>query len=215
MPILTGSLQEIRALTGVNHATLRSQRLRGTAVAAFGMIQPLLDSRWLLVDGLAMLIRDNLARSGMPMHGAVMTTRAFWPEWTEALAHVEHRGQAWLFTVAEISDGKWWCARGPATGLPKLIQRMRLEDVPRRLYNVNIPKILLDMQTRAQKAGLDLSGGSVSLPPDHKLLLEWMEEFRRNRKAAQEKFDPLHMKEPPPPSARYRKAIEAAAWAIH
>jgi hypothetical protein len=214
MPILTASFQEIRALTGVNHATLRSQRLRGTAVAAFGTTQPLLDTRWLLIDGLAMLIRDNLARSGMPMNGAVMTTRAFWPEWTEALARVEHRGQAWLFTVAEVSEGKWWCARGPAKGLPKLIQGMRLEDVPRRLYNVNIPKILLDMQARAQKAGLDLSGGSVSLPPDDKLLLEWMEEFRRHRKAAQEEFDPLHMTEPSPPRARYRKAIEDASCAI-
>src|SRR5438034_11783319 len=67
-------------------------------------------SRWLLIDGVAMLIRDDLVRSGMSMRGAAMMTRAFWPEWTIALARIEHRDEPWLFTAAELSDGKWWCA---------------------------------------------------------------------------------------------------------
>jgi hypothetical protein len=67
MPLLTAGLQEILVLTGTSHTTLRSQRRRGTAVAAFGTSEPLLDTRWLLIDGLAMLIRDDLTRSGMAM----------------------------------------------------------------------------------------------------------------------------------------------------
>lgn len=209
MPLLTAGLQEILVLTGTSHTTLRSQRRRGTAVAAFGTSEPLLDTRWLLIDGLAMLIRDDLARSGMSMQGATMMTRAFWPEWTMALAHIEHRDEPWLFTTAELSDGKWWCASGLAKQLPEFIEGMPLEKVPRRLFNVNIPQIMLDMEARAEKIGLDLSRGSFSLPPDHELVVSWMEEFRQWRRKSQEHFDPLHMKEPRPPSAKQRKAIEA------
>jgi hypothetical protein len=97
MPLLTAGLQEMPVLTATSHTTLRSQRHRGTAVAAFGTTQPLLDKRWLLIDGVAMLVRDDLVRSGMFMQGAAMTTRAFWPEWTIALAHIEHRDEPWLF----------------------------------------------------------------------------------------------------------------------
>jgi hypothetical protein len=137
MPLLTAGLQEILVLTGTSHTTLRSQRRRGTAVAAFGASQPLLDTRWLLIDGLAMLIRDDLARSGMSMEGATMMTRAFWPEWTMALAHIEHRDEPWLFTTVELSDGKWWCASGLAKQLPEFIEGMPPEKVPRRLYLLN------------------------------------------------------------------------------
>jgi len=148
-----------------------------------------------------MLIRDDLARSGMSMQGATMMTRAFWPEWTMALAHIEHRDEPWLFTTAELSDGKWWCASGLAKQLPEFIEGMPLEKVPRRPFN--------DMEARAEKIGLDLSRGSFSLPPDHELVVSWMEEFRQWRRKSQEHFDPLHMKEPRPPSAKQRKAIEA------
>jgi hypothetical protein len=40
-----------------------------------------------------------------------------------------------------------------------------------------------------------------------------MEEFRQWRRKSQEHFDPLHMKEPRPPSAKQRKAIEAMTCA--
>src|SRR5262249_36994209 len=62
MAMLTAGLQEMLVLTDTSHTTLRSQRHRGTAVAAFGTTQPLLDTRWLLIDGAAMLIRDDLLR---------------------------------------------------------------------------------------------------------------------------------------------------------
>jgi hypothetical protein len=104
MPLLTAGLQEILVLTGTSHTTLRSQRRRGTAVAAFGTSEPLLDTRWLLIDGLAMLIRDDLARSGMSMQGATMMTRAFWPEWTMALAHIEHRSRVLRARNSESQD---------------------------------------------------------------------------------------------------------------
>ena len=216
MPMLTAGLQEMLVLTATSHTTLRSQRHRGTAVAAFGTTQPLLDTRWLLIDGAAMLIRDDLVRSGMFMQGAAVTTRAFWPEWTVALAHIEHRDEPWLFTAAELSDGKWWCASGLAKQLPEFVEGMPTEKVPRRLFNVNIPQIMLDMEARAEKIGLDLSRGSFSLPPDHELLVSWMEEFRQWRRKSQEHFDPLHMKEPRPPTAKQRKAIEAVSCdALH
>jgi len=50
---------------------------------------------------------------------------------------------------------------------------MPTEKVPRRLFNVNIPQIMLDMEARAEKIGLDLSRGSFSLPPDHEILVSW------------------------------------------
>jgi hypothetical protein len=53
-----------------------------------------------------------------------------------------------------------------------------------------------DMRSRADKAGFDLSGGSFFLPPDHELYLQWTNEFRERRDAAQKQFDPLHMKPP-------------------
>jgi hypothetical protein len=43
-----------------------------------------------------------------------------------------------------------------------------------------------------------------------------MEEFRQWRRKSQENFDPFHMKEPRPPSAKHRKAIEAlSSDALH
>src|SRR5262249_61446345 len=100
MPMLTAGLQEMLVLTATSHTTLRSQRHRGTAVAAFGTTQPLLDTRWLLIDGAAMLIRDDLVRSGMFMQGAAVTARAFWRAWTLALAPIQHRDRALRFTGA-------------------------------------------------------------------------------------------------------------------
>src|SRR5262249_30351598 len=154
---------------------------------------------------LAMLIRDDLARSGMSMQGATMMTRAFWPEWTMALAHIEHRDQPWLFTTAEPSDGKWWCASGLAKQLPDVIEELQTEKVPRRLFHENMPQLWMLMEARSEIIGLELSRGSLSLPPDHELVVSWMEEFRQWRRESQGHFDPLQMKEPRPPSAKQRK----------
>jgi len=63
-----------------------------------------------------------------------------------------------------------------------------------------------------EKIGVDLSRGSFSLPPDHELVVSWMEEFRQWRRKSQEHFDPLHMKEPRPPNAKQRKAIEIMSY---
>jgi hypothetical protein len=63
-----------------------------------------------------------------------------------ALAHIEHRDEPWLFTTVELSDGKWWCASGLAKQLPEFIEGMPPEKVPRRLFNVNIPQIMLDIR---------------------------------------------------------------------
>ena len=74
---------------------------------------------------------------------------------------------------------------------------------------------MLDMKKRAAKAGFDLSGGSFFLPPDHELYLQWTDQFRERREAAQAQFDPLHMKPPRPLSAPQRRTVETASCRIN
>ena len=47
-------------LTGENAATLRNDRRHGQTVAAFGTAEPSNNNKWLLVDCVAMAIRDEL-----------------------------------------------------------------------------------------------------------------------------------------------------------
>lgn len=74
-----------------------------------------------------------------------------------AFAKIEHAGEPWLCTVAEISADKWWCASIRAKELPVG------QAVPCRLVNIRISRILVGMQERAEEAGLDLSGDSFVL----------------------------------------------------
>jgi hypothetical protein len=215
MPILTARLNELLVMTGINAATLRSDRLRKTSVAAFGVDHPVLEERCLLIDGVAMLVRDDLSRdasrAGMPRRGAAMVVRGFFDKWIEAVARIEHRGEDVLFVVAEQAEGIWWCGTGLAAQLPDFIRNQP----PRRLFCVNIAAILLAMRSRAEKAGYDLTGGSFFLPPDHELYLQWVKEFRERREVAQQQFDPLHMKPPRSLSVPQRRTIETASCRIN
>jgi hypothetical protein len=212
MPILTAQLGELLPICALNGATLRSDRLRKASVAAFGAEHPVLEERCLLIDGVAMLVRDDLNRSGMVRRGAAMVARAFFDRWIEAVSRIEHRGEAVLFAVAEQTENVWWCASGLADQLPKfLANRPPL----RRLFVVNIAEIMLNIRARAEQAGFDLSGGSFFQPPDDKLYLEWMREFSERRAAVQAQFDPLHMKPPRHPSAQQRRVIEGMTCRIH
>ena len=212
MPILTASVAELCVVTGTVPATLRSDRLRGQAVAAFGAEHPVLDARALLLDGVAWGVRDELNRAGMARRAAANITRGFWPEWAEALAWVEHRRQPYIFSAAEFEAGPWWCGCGRAD---KLADFVASQPPLKRLFTTNLAQLMLDMQARAGKAGLDLSEGSFILPPDDATFVQWLAEFRAHRAAVQKKFDPLHAKLPPVPSAAFRRSVEAVSCSLH
>lgn len=211
MPILTARLGELLIIADQNASTLRSDRLRHYAVAAFGAEHPVLEERCLLLDGVAMLVRDELARKGMARLGAATVTRAYWPEWTEALAWVEHKRAPIVFAVAELRGGGWWCAHGRADKLSDFVTNQPLE----RLLCVNLAQIKIDMDTRAAKAGFDLSDGTYCLPPDHPVLVEWLKEYRDRRAALQRKFDPMRGKAPSPPSVAQRRVLQELTCSIH
>jgi hypothetical protein len=208
MAILTLTHRDLLALTNTSPTQYRQDRFRNQSVAAFGAAEPVLKDRPLLVDAMAMMIRDDLARS-IPRRAAATTVRAFWDKWIEAVARVEHRREPVLFAVAEQSEGVWWCATGPAEQLPAFVANQ----LPlRRLVVVNVAELMLELQNRADKLGFDLSPGDLFLAPDHPHFIRWVTEFREQREALQRKFDPLHGGTAlPRPSARQRKALEALA----
>jgi hypothetical protein len=207
MPILTATIGELCKLTDTVPASLRGDRFQGRACAAFGAEHPILEARVLLADGIAWGVRDDLNRSGLLRRAAANITRAFWPEWAEALSRIEHRGEPIVFSVAERrDDGVWWCGSGRADQLPDFV---RAQPPLRRLFCVNVAQIMLDMTKRAERLNFDLSNGTFILPPDDPTFVSWMQEFRAKRDAVQKKFDPLHAKAPPLTIAM-RKSVEAA-----
>ncbi len=196
MPILTLTNRQLLALTNTTANQYRQDKFREQAVAAFGAAEPILEDRPLLVDAMAMIIRDDLARS-IPRRAAATTVRAFWDKWIEAIARVEHRGEEVVFAVAEQSEGVWWCG------------------TLRRLVIANAPQLYSELQNRADKLRFDLSAGDLFLAPDDPLFISWVTEFREQREALQRKFDPLHGgRAPPRPSAQQRKALEVLACGV-
>jgi hypothetical protein len=205
MPILTLTNRQLLALTNTTANQYRQDKFREQAVAAFGAAEPVLEDRPLLVDAMAMIIRDDLARS-IPRRAAATTVRAFWDKWIDAVARVEHRDEAVVFAVAEQSEGVWWCGTGPAEQLPAFVAN---QPPLRRLVIANVPQLYTELQNRADKLGFDLAAGELCLAPDDPLFISWVTEFREQREALQRKFDPLHGgRAPPRPSAQQRKALE-------
>ena len=216
MPILHVSIGELLQITGTVPATLRSDRIRKHACAAFGTEHPVLESRVLLADGIAWGVRDELSRHGLSRglnrRAAANIARAFWPEWAEALSRVEHQRQPFIFSVAEREDGAWWCGCGRAD---KLADFVASQPPLKRLFCVNVAQIMVDMQARAKKARLDLSTGSFILPPDDPTFVQWLAEFRAQRDAVLKRYDPLHAKPPPALSAAQRRAIWGMSCALN
>src|SRR5262245_57436598 len=120
MAILTLTHRDLLALTNTSSTQYRQDRFRNQWVAAFRAAVPVLRDRRLLIDAMAMIIRDDLARS-IPRRAAATTVRAFWDKWIEAVARVEHRREPVVFAVAEQSEGVWWCGTGPAMQLPAFV----------------------------------------------------------------------------------------------
>jgi hypothetical protein len=208
-PMLIGSvpLKTLLALTGINRETLKSDRLRGYSVAAFGAARPVVDERCLLVDGIAMLIHNDLSGT-LHRRAAAVVVRGFWDKWAEALARIEHKNEPVLFAIGQYSETVWWAGSGLARELPLFVAN---QPPMQRLLTVNIARHKCNMEQRAEKLGIDLSTGWFILPPDDPRFVSWMAEFRRDRERRQEMFDPLHMKPPHSPSARLRKSVEEAA----
>jgi hypothetical protein len=210
MPILTLTNRQLLALTNTSSNQNRQDKFREQAVAAFGAAEPVLEDRPLVLDAMAMIIRDDLARS-ISRRAAATTVRAFWDKWIEAIARVEHRCEEVVFAVAEQCEGVWWCGTGPAQQLPAFVAN---RPPLRRLVIANVPQLYSELHNRADKLGFDLSAGDLFLAPDDPLFVKWVTEFREQREALQRKFDPLHGgKAPPRPSAQLRKALEALAVA--
>jgi hypothetical protein len=206
--MLIGSvpLKTLLALTGINRETLKSDRLRGYSVAAFGAARSVVDERCLLVDAIAMLIHNDLSGT-LHRRAASVVVRGFWDKWAEALARIEHKNEPVLFAIGQSSETVWWAGSGLARELPLFVAN---QPPMQRLLTVNIARHKCNMEQRAEKLGIGLSTGWFILPPDDPRFVSWMAEFRRDRERRQEMFDPLHMKPPHSPSARLRKSVEEA-----
>ena len=210
MSVKSFSFQEMLALTGENAATLRNDRRHGHAVAAFGTAEPSNHGKWLLVDCVAMAIRDELTGYGLRRKVAAFIVRAFFDKWIEAVSKVEYEGRPMLFATGGVDDKTMWAALGPAEGLRKFLELLPEElqpdlQAPRRLYTVNVADIMDRIQQRAKKTSIHL--GNFFLPPDHPLFIKWITEFRTAREKAQAQFDPIK-KPMRGPSERERQAFE-------
>ena len=93
---------------------MRNDRRHGQTVAAFGAAEPSHNNRYLLVDCVAMLIRDKLTKRGMKRKLAAWYVRAFSDQWLQGVSSVEHMDQAILLAVAYL---------GGETGGPHLGRR--------------------------------------------------------------------------------------------
>jgi hypothetical protein len=162
---------------GINANTWRSEVMRGLSCAAFGAAEPVLTSRPLGLDAVAVHIRDDLASGGLPLKLASAIVRGFFDRWVEGVAHAEHHGQDVVFVVAEVgdpasvkADRNWRCAVGPFDKLQAFVA-----DLPkpvRRVLYVHLLDVLADIRRCAGEAGLDLSGMRFFVPPDHPSLAE-------------------------------------------
>jgi hypothetical protein len=212
--ILTCTQRDLLILGDNTAIQLRQDRFRHQNVAAFGTAEPLLADRCLVVDAVAMCVRDALNRSQLkgiaPMgrRAAAMITLNFWPEWMEAFAEVEHAHQPIVFVVAAREDGVWWCGKGRADKLAPFVAEQSEQSPVQQLFAVNLERIRENIFKRATKAGIDLSAGRITLPPNDPMFVEWANEFKDERKP---KFDPYRAKEPRRVSAKRRAAIEATA----
>jgi hypothetical protein len=215
MPILRCTYGQLLRLSGTNAATARSDRFQAQNCAAFGTWEPLRKDHCLVLDAVAWSVRNILSdKKRMKRRIAAAVVREFWPEWMTALAYCEFRHLPYGFVVAQYSERGWWASYGLATSLPKLIADLPPEEVPQRLFTVNLPRIIEDIQQRAKKSRLDISGGSFGLPPDNEHFREWADTAVRKRKAHQRQFDPLHAGKPFTPTAELRKLIAEGSCLI-
>jgi hypothetical protein len=199
----TFSFREMLILADENSATLRSDRRHNRTVAAFGAAEPADSNRYLLIDIVAMKMRDQLTDYGLKRRLAANIVRGWFDQWAECVSRAEHSQESMLFVVADTGSDKWFTCFGPAAQLPHFVATIPEQQLPRRLFVVNVAQLMLDIQVRAQKAGIEL--GSFFLPLEHPLFVEWVGEFKRAREKAL--ADPFS-KPIRGPTQRERQAIE-------
>jgi hypothetical protein len=170
------TLPDQRALmtvTGTNPATYRSDLHRGQGVAAFGASEPVAKDRPLMLDAVAVVIRDELHERGLSRKLAADIVRGFFDRWAEAVSHADHDDQDVVFGVVELDPkiqvDNWICAIGPVEKLADYL--MSLPRPQRRVLFVHLRDLLSEIRGRAAKAKLDLSG-RFFVPPDHRLLAQ-------------------------------------------
>jgi hypothetical protein len=201
MSFKTFSFQEMLILADENAASFRNDRRHGFTVAAFGAAEPSGHNRYLLVDCVAMLIRDWLTERGLKRKLAAWYVRAFADEWLKGLSRVEHLHHTILLAVADRGGGEWWAAAGPKEYFLEFLEEQ--PKMPEQLYTVELAEVVDEIKKRAQKAGIHL--GDFILPPNHPQLIEWTTKFRN----AREKELAQWFKKPPRgPTERERQGYE-------
>jgi hypothetical protein len=185
MGILSLSPAQLSTVTGKPTSTIRADRARKQSAAAFGALEPVL-TRPLMMDAVAVMMVDWLAKDGVPRRVAADTVRGYFDYWMTSVALVEHKGEHRVFVLSELDKQKtggkdWSAAEGPKDGLPGLVADMQRTGALRRMHVIDIAEIRQTIRKRADDALIDLSLGSFFLPPDHPLFIAWREEFRQWR----------------------------------
>ena len=198
-------IREVVLLTGENYGTLRNDRRRHHMCAAFGAVEPV-PEHWLLVDMVALGIRDQLTDHGLPRKAAVWVVRHFFDQWAMCVSRIEHDQTAMLFMVVENLDGKCWAAHGPTEGLPEFMRG--LERV-KRIFPVNVARVVANIMQHAADEHITI--GAFFYPPGHEF---WQSEWLADYRQAVEKAA-AHMRNIKPTHAHQRLAQERALCALH
>ena len=199
MPILTVTRPQMIEVAGLNPSSYRVYQSAGDGAAAFGADAPLLlEKRALVMDAVALMVRDALAKS-LPRKFAAQIVRMWWDHWAWAVTYAEHAGEPHAFVQVETTaaSNNWHSLVCPLGELEAQLNRF---PNMRRFIGINIPDILHTAHQRAELLGADLSAGSIWLPPDHPLHVEWMQEFAawRDRTLAEVKIRTALHKVPRP-----------------
>ena len=210
-PVLTVNVTQMLTLTNTKEDTLRSDQRRGQSVAAFGGDRPLTRARYLMIDGLAILIRDDFHRAGMKRMEAAWHVRAFWDQWGMAGARIEHRKESVLFAAGELENGTRWCANGRADQLPEFLKG---RPSMRRLFVCNVEKLMGEMRARADEAGIRLTAGSFFPEPDDQQFVRMLAVFRERRDTSMKQSDPLRRLSSRIFDVQARRDIEAETCGI-
>jgi hypothetical protein len=200
------SQRALFAVTGINPATYRSDLHRDQGVAAFGAAEPLFDCP-LVLDAVAIRLREALTERGLSRKVAALTVRGFFDRWAEGISYTDYEGQDIMFGVVELDPqecgDEWRCGMGPAEKFDEFMENLRKS--PRRALFVHLRETLADIRSRAVKAKLDLSG-RVFVPPDDPLITKIMaiwQAWRATNKVADPRAKPPKLDRP------FRQSIEA------
>jgi hypothetical protein len=188
------------------HVQHRTDLHRDQGVAAFGAAEPISKSRPLVMDAIALCLRDELNERGLPRKVAAAVVRGFFDNWAEGFSNADYGDQDFMFGVVELDPEEfgdsWRCAIGPADQYDDYLKRLPWPQ--RRAVFVHLREMLVNIRSRAAKAKLDLSA-RVFVPPDHPLIAEtrsyWKKWRAHNKVGPRAKFPKL--------DRPYRQSIEA------